>query len=458
MRRRCETDSEISEKLKNLNLISKLKSKVFSGKVYLVGGAIRDLALGKKPRDFDFAISDAKDISVFEDFFKKMSFTLGKKPFLIHRISIGSHTIDLTVLNGTIDDDLKRRDLTINALAYDLKGERLIDTVGGLRDLNKRTLRFPEETVISLDPLRMLKAIRHYSTLRGFLLSEDLKEAIVKNRHLIREVAGERIKYELDLILGSPFAYKGIKTLEELGLLYEIFPELNLLSEFDKKSGLELKTMDHTIFGVKFLKKYSRLIALRKDELLCTGYALLFHDLGKPKTFSFDEKKRVVHFFGHEKVSVEMATPILRRLRFSKNEMRTVLELIKNHMRIFLLNKGVPTERATRRLLLRLGNLVPALVLLTLCDMFGTTSGKENETTKKILDYCIDLLNAYRKFVEEPPPKIINGYDLLAVGFEQGPLLGQALREIRERQLAGEIKTKEEALEYAKKFLERSKC
>ncbi len=456
MQRRYESSHELTEKLKNLKVIRGLKSKGLKGQVYLVGGAIRDLVLGLRPRDLDFSISEEEDITKFEEFFRKKSFVLGKKPLHAYRLCHRHLTVDITLMNGSIEEDLKRRDLTINALAYDLKSEKIVDILDGLDDLKNRIIRFPDESVIILDPLRMLKALRHFATLWGFSLVPQAKEAISRNKERIKNVAGERIKYELDIILGSDLAYETLKIAEETGLLYEIFPELKELKEFDQKKGLKLRTLEHALFGLKFLKKYNRITSLKKDEILQVAYALLFHDLGKPYTFSFDQEKGIVHFFGHEKISVELAKNILDRLRFSNQEMRAILELVKNHMWIFLLNKETPTLRATRRLILKMGKLTPSLILLTICDMFGTTEGKRNETTSKVLKYSRETMGIYKEFLKKPPPKIVDGYDLLSMGFKEGPFLGKVLNEIREKQLAGEIRTREEALEYAKKRLDSS--
>ncbi|MCX7856863.1 MAG: HD domain-containing protein [Deltaproteobacteria bacterium] len=453
MPRKCESEHELTFKLRKLTLVKLLNRVKSWGKIYLVGGAIRDLALGKTPKDYDFVVSDEKDIGSFEKILGRKSFVLGKKPNHAHRICSDLFTIDITILDGTIEDDLKRRDLTLNAMAYDLKDHTFVDILGGFKDLKSGILRFPSENVILSDPLRMLKTIRHFTYLKGFSLTDEVKMAIMRHRENIKVVPGERIKYELDLILGSHMAYEGFVMAKELGLLYEIFPEFYTLKSFDQETNLELKTLDHTLYGLRFLRKYNKVFKLKEKEFLCVGYALLFHDLGKPFTYTFDSNKKVVHFFGHEKVSMGLAESIMERLRFSHWEIRNVLELIKNHMWIFLLNKDTPTARATRRLIIKMGELTPSLVLLTLCDMFGTTEGRRNKVTRKIVRHLNEIMKTYREFIKEPPPKIVDGHDLLSIGYKEGPFLGEVLKEIKEKQLSSEIKTKEEALQYARNRL-----
>ncbi|MCS7280078.1 MAG: HD domain-containing protein [Desulfobacterota bacterium] len=450
--KRCKSRNGLILRLKNLAIIDRLKSRTLKGKVYLVGGAVRDLALGKIPNDFDLVLTDAEDLEKVEEIFERKAIVLGKKPLHIHRICT-DYTIDITIADKDIEDDLKRRDLTINAMGYDVFDEILLDPLGGFEDLISKIIRFSDEVALISDPLRMLKGIRHYATLKGFSINSLSREMISRNRKMIRHVAGERIKYELDLILRSDMAYEGLKLMEETGLLFDIFPEFIPLRDFDKQYNLRLKVLNHTLYGLKFLKPLKRITGLDETEMLNVAYALLFHDLGKPVTFSLDEKKGIVHFFGHEKISQEMARKIMERLRFSNSEIKTILTLVKSHMWIFLLSKESPTDKATRRLILRMGDLTPSLVLLTLCDMFGTTEGRRNETTRRIMAYAKLIMENYRELKKEPPPKLVDGYDLLSLGYEEGPYLGKVLKEIREKQISMEIKSRDEALEYAKKCL-----
>lgn len=456
MPRKYLAPEELRERIEKSRIIKRLKSEVPRGEVYLVGGAIRDLALGKAPKDYDFAIRDLGDKGLFERILKKKAFILGKKPMNVFRVASGTLTIDLWELQGSIEEDLKRRDFTINSVAYDLRRGIILDPLGGLEDLAYGKIRIFDKSVITSDPLRMLKGIRHFCEMDGFSLDPHFLEVIAELKSEIRRTPGERIKYELDIILLSKRSYEGLRILGNTGLLYEIFPELFSLKDFDEKMGLEIRALDHTLLGISFMRRFNRIVKLGKDRILDVSYALLFHDLGKPETFTRDEKNGVVHFFGHERVSEKMAVGIMERLKFSNSEMKRIRELIRNHMWIFLLNKGEPTQRATKRLLLRMGELTPSLVLLTLCDMFGTTLGKENETTRKIVSYSRELLRIYDELKREPPPKLVNGYDLLSLGYFEGPKLGMVLKEIREKQLLGEITTREEALSYARERLKES--
>jgi len=183
------------------------------------------------------------------------------------------------------------------------------------------------------------------------------------------------------------------------------------------------------------------------------GYALLFHDLGKACTYSYDEEKGLVHFFYHERISKEIASSIMERLRFSTHEMKKVIALIENHMRIFLISNGETTDKAIRRLIYKMEDLTPLLIVLTICDMYGSSAGEDNPSTQRVLQNCDAIMAAYYESKKKPLPRLLSGSDLLSMGLAQGPLVGQCLGEARDRQIAGEITQRSEALDFARKFL-----
>ncbi len=422
----------------------------FAGKVYLVGGAIRELILGKPAKDYDFALEKEEDLKRLEKLFRSHSFVLGKKPIQAHRITRGRLTIDVTFLKTSIEEDLLRRDFTMNAIAYDIAGDRLIDTLGGLADVAAGFIRCPDKANIVADPLRMLKAVRHLATLKDFVLDQELMEAIGELKSHIRETARERIKYELDLTLISPGGFGALRLMERTGLLFEIFPELKALRELDQEKSFELGTFSHTIDGFRYLRKFARIYGLSAQEKRHVAYALLFHDLGKATTFSYDEDRKLVHFFYHERVSRGLAEDIMVRMKFSSLEMRTILLLIEIHMRIFLISNEESTEKAARRLVHKAGDLTPLLIVLTLCDMYGSSGGRENPSTRRVRPRCDELRAVFEEWKKEPLPKLINGRDLLALGYPQGVELGRCLAEISEKQAAGDIRGRTEALDYAR--------
>lgn len=443
----------LKEGIKKQKIIQELLRGNFYGKVYLVGGAIRELIRNSNPNDYDFALSDARDIKTFEAIFHSPAFILGKKPIHTHRIVIKGRSLDITILEGTIEEDLKRRDFTINAIAYDIKGNSITDTLRGIEDIDRKVIRYPDENSIVNDPLRMLKAVRHFTMLQDFSLHNDLTRSITELGRLINNAAPERIKYEMDLILTSANVAAGMKQLEELGLLFEIFPELDSLKRLDREKQFTLETFGHTMDGFSYLHKYGRRYRLDEKEIKNVGYALLFHDLGKANTFTYDEKKDAVHFFYHERFSRDIAQSIMERLKFSTQEIKAVLSLIENHMRIFLISNDESTEKAMRRVVYKMGDLTPFLVILTLCDMYGSSGGKNNASTQRVKKRCAEIIGMFVEWKRKPLPRLVTGGDLLLMGFPEGPIIGKCLGEIREKQIAGEVATKGEAMEYAREQL-----
>lgn len=214
----------LKKRIEELEVIRRITAHAWAGRLFLVGGALRELALGQTPNDYDLVLERPEDLTALEGVFGAASFLLGKKPIQTHRIVAEHSALDVTMLEGDIEGDLRRRDFTINAMAYDLEKRVLVDPLGGFDDLERKRLRYPRAEALKEDPLRMVKALRHLSALRGFTLDPRLKAAIGANRRLIRRTAVERIKYEIDLMLVSPHACKGIEVMEETGLLFEIFP------------------------------------------------------------------------------------------------------------------------------------------------------------------------------------------------------------------------------------------
>jgi tRNA nucleotidyltransferase/poly(A) polymerase len=444
---------DLRERIKDQPVIMKVREGRFEGNVYLVGGAIREIALHGSPKDYDFVIDNETDLGRMETIFSASSFILGKKPIQTRRLVVRDLSVDINVCHEPIEDDLRRRDFTMNAIAYDVEGDRVLDPLGGSRDLAEKVIRYPAKRVLPDDPLRMLKAIRHFATLEGFSLDRELMAAIRELKGLIHEAAPERVKHEMDQIVTSPGAFRGLRMMEETGLIFELFPGLEGLKNLDKEKGFVLETYGHTVDGFKYLRRYADLYGLHDRSIRDVGYALLFHDLGKAFTFSYDKEKEAVHFFYHERRSRDMAASIMESLRFSAAEMKAVLALIENHMRIFLISGSESTERAVRRLVYKMGDLTPALIVLSMCDMYGSSGGTENPSTRQVGEKCGGILRMYYEWKKEPLPRLIKGDDLLGIGFQSGPLVGMVLADIREKQISGEISAREEALRYARTFL-----
>ena len=440
-------------KIRDDDVVRRLFRPEYGGDVYLVGGALREMILGREPNDYDVVLSRTEDLAVVSNIFRTRPFLLGKKALQTYRIVSDSAIIDVTFLADTIDNDLKRRDFTINALAFGRDGDRIIDPCGGLHDIADRIIRTPARKNLEDDPLRMVKAVRHFATLPGFRLDGSLMEDCRALSFLVCQSAPERIKYELDHIITATGPDAALQVLQSTGLLFHIFPELMRLHELDERERFDLKTLGHTIDGFAYLDRFGMMANLSREEVRNVGYALLFHDLGKADRFLFDEDRRVVHFYHHEKVSRDLAHEIMVRLRFSTHDMRVIEFLIINHMRIFLLASSGSSERGIRRLVYQAGDLTPHLIVHTLCDLYGSSGGEDNPSTLQVRETCRHVEEAFEEWKMEPVPPLINGRDLLALGFKEGPSVGNLLRSIRDRQIGGDLRTRQEALDLAEAFL-----
>ncbi|MEQ0489156.1 HD domain-containing protein [Anaerococcus murdochii] len=397
---------------------------------YLVGGFVRDRIMGRASSDVDIA-TKARPNQIEEVFKDFKIIDVGKKFGTIRVIGHGQEYEITTfrkdfsykdkrrpgqvVFANNIESDLQRRDFTINSMA--LRNNELIDPFGGQNDIKEKIIRAvgnPHER-ISEDYLRALRAVRFAANL-GFDIESNLEEAIRKNYKNLAYISVERQAAELDKILVGPDPARGIRLLEKLGLLEEIFPEVKEMVGFNQHSPHHyLDCFDHSL----------KVLEGTPPDLV-TRLGALFHDTGKPATFFLDEEGNG-RFFGHQKISQEIAEKRLKYLKYPKKTIEDVGILIGRHMD----SSNPYTEKSVARLLRRLGednlkrlfDLQEADILATVHDDISNIE-KGRILLKEILE---------RKPVLSRKDLAINGKDLIGLGFEQGPLLGEILKEIERR-------------------------
>lgn len=410
---------------------------------YLVGGFVRDRIMGRASSDVDIA-TKARPNQIEEVFKDFKIIDVGKNFGTIRVIGHGQEYEITTfrkdfsykdkrrpgqvVFADKIESDLERRDFIINAMA--LRNNELIDPFGGQNDIKEKIIRAvgnPHER-ISEDYLRALRAVRFAANL-GFDIEMNLQEAIRKNYKNLAYISVERQAAELDKILIGPDPARGIRLLDKLGLLEEIFPEVSAMVGFDQHSPHHyLDCFDHSL---KVLEG--------TPPDLATRLAALFHDTGKPATFFLDEDGNG-RFFGHQKISQEIAEKRLKYLKYPKKIIEDVGILISRHMD----SSNPYTEKSVARLLRRLGednlkrlfDLQEADILATVHDDISNIE-KGRILLKEILE---------RKPVLSRKDLAINGKDLIGLGFEQGPLLGEILKEIERRVFEENLKNDRETL------------
>ncbi len=425
--------------------------------IFLVGGYIRDRLLGIDRNDYDFTFpqEDTHIISHIEEALQIHFFKVGKeeKNTLTYRWIEKDLSIDLTPFQGqSIEEDLQRRDFTINAIAYSLRDETFHWVEKSLEDIEKKILRAVSAHSIDQDPLRMLRAVRYLCTLKGFSLEENLKKEISMKKDLLQNIPGERIKMELDRILLSPQPGHGVNTLYELSLLFTLFPELKGLENLGQGEHHHLNVLSHTLlmiekisWAIEWLNRNQPSPSFSEEDWLSLLYSALFHDLGKQATYSKDEKGGI-HFYFHESFSSQLAEKIMERLRFSTTMRKRITHLIQNHMRILNLNRETK-DNALKRLVNQIGEEIPLLILHTLADKEASRGILSIEIDEWVEKHCLKILQFFREKMIIHPPVLVTGHDVMALGYSPGPKVGKLLKFIREKQIEGEIKTREEALQ-----------
>lgn len=356
---------------------------------FVVGGFVRDIFLERASKDIDilvvgagvnFAENVAKSINphlkvnVYKNFGTAQFIY---EDFLIEFVGARKESYNFNsrkphVENGTLEDDLNRRDFTVNALAISLNGEnkgQLIDLFGGLQDMNDKILRTPLEPGITFsdDPLRMMRAVRFASQLK-FNIFEDTFAAIKGNAERLSIISTERIVEEFNKILLSGKPSIGIKLCDESGLLPHFLPELIALKGVEIINGRGHK--DNYLHTLEVVDK----IAMVTNNLWLIWAALL-HDIAKPVTKQFD-KNLGWSFHGHEFIGSKMVGKIFRRLHLPNNEkMHYVQKLVQNHLRPANLVENTITDSAVRRLLFDMGDDIDDLMLL--CEADITSKNRE---------------------------------------------------------------------------------
>lgn len=440
---------ELKEFIKGNQYIQTVKDLKGKRELYLVGGTIRDILLGIEPNDYDFAISGS-GVGFARRFASniKGAFVLLSKEDDEARVVKDDTIYDF---NGTgksaILDDLKRRDFTINSMAINLTTYEFLDPFNGMQDLDKGIIRPTTNESFKIDALRILRGFR-FSLELNFDLGKEFFRAIKSVR--LKKIAAERIGYEMLRIMAAPNSYKKILKMNELGLFKEIFPEAKKIIEDSYLWGHSL----NTYFAIEELMKKSFFTKIEPEfsqyfsvanRIPLLKLAGLFHDVAKPDTFLL--KKGEVHFYGHD-IKGERVVHILgyKRLKLSRSDVAMLRKLVKEHMRLHLLATNAElTDRAIRRFFRDLDGDWFGAMMLAWADGYATAGWTKHLET--VFMRMIELKRA-----DDAKPKverIINGYDLIALGLKPGPKFKIILQELFDMQLEGKIKSKEEGLKVA---------
>ncbi len=416
---------------------------------YVVGGCVRDFLLGKEPKDYDIATSASPNelCQLFPD-----SLTVGKAFGVIKVLTGGEPPLleiatfrrDLeyqdhrhpkgVVFSGPIQDAL-RRDFTINALFFDPKTLRILDATGGMEDLKKGIIRAignPSER-FKEDALRLLRAIR-FKTRLGFQLHPDTAQAIQARSRLISKVSRERIRDELSLMWTGPRPAEALRYLSDLGLLRFILPEVEALKGIAQIPSIHRKedVWSH------LLKTLDCLAAQNPVRSVIVSWVAVLHEVGKPIVAQLNEEK---NFNGHEIEGSKLAGKIANRLKMSKIDCNKISAMVGAHLKF---REVFQMRESTLQRFIREDYFEELLA-------FYKADAIVSDGNLAFYEFCLFRLESIKKSDSLGLPRLLDGNDLIQLGFHPGPGFSEMINTIQDLSLEKKVNSKEEALEYIMK-------
>ena len=459
-------------------------AKARRAKLYLVGGVLRDLLLGRQKEnpDFDFCLKKGS-ISFGKALAKKIraGFVILDKGHgacrLVKRIRGEAYTLDFTDFRGaTLEKDLLHRDFTINAMALELDkaiterdlSSSLIDPFQGRGDLKRKLIKAVNRKSFSEDPLRILRAFS-FAALLGYKIDKETSRLAKSERDKLFQVSGERIRDELFKIFATASAFKYLVMLDELKILKVIFPEI------EKMRGLKQGPYHHLdiwLHSLETVRQLEGVIEEAKRNNEIQGYlnksisgdrrrrqliklGALLHDIGKPDALRREGGK--IKFHGHERIGSQISDSIAKRLKLSNDEAQTLRLMVFWHLRPgYLADNEKPSSRALFRYFRDTQDEAVATLLISLADQRSTrgplTTKQSRLQHEKVVSSLIKQY--FRRLKEKKPKRLINGDDLIKkFKLQPSVLIGRILTEVEELQAIGRIKTKKQALAIAKRLI-----
>jgi poly(A) polymerase len=407
---------------------------------YFVGGCVRDLVMGREPQDYDVA-TDAVPEQVQRLFPDGLMVGAQFGVVIVPRrggpVEVATFRNDGVYADGrhpaqvsyarTPEEDVRRRDFTINGLLFDPAEDKVLDYVGGERDIRERRIRAIGQPFLRFqeDHLRMLRAVR-FAARFGFSLDAAVQSAIRESAELIEAVSRERVRDEVLKILTEGSARRGFELLDETTLLQFILPEVKAMQGVAQPPQFhpEGDVWTHTLMMLEGLRSPAVTLAL----------GVLLHDVGKPPTFAIRER---IRFDNHVEVGAKMAEEICRRLRLPSQQTDRVVALVQNHLRF----KDLPQmRRSTQLRFLRMDGFEEHLELHRLDCLASHGNLSNYELAQRLL--------------QETPPEaikpqpLVRGDDLIAAGYVPGPRFKQILRTVEDAQLEGSIHSRDDAMRF----------
>ena len=412
---------------------------------YFAGGCVRDMVRGLVPKDYDI-VTDARPEDVQKLF--PRTYAVGAHFGVIivlengFQFEVATFRSDDAYIDGrhpsavhfsSPEEDAKRRDFTINGMFYDPVAKDVIDLVGGKADIAAKFVRAIGDPAkrFAEDRLRMLRAVR-FATVLDYEIDKATWEALLANADSINQISAERIREELVRTFLSPNRVRGWDLLDASGLMPAILPELEAM-----KGVLQPEKFHPE--GDVFVHTRLMLQLLPEEVSVPLVFAVLFHDVAKPVTATVDNTGRI-RFNEHDRIGAQMTEAIMRRLRFSGDEIEAAVEMVRQHM-VF---KDAPKMRVAK---------LKRFMARPTFDEELELHRVDCESSHRMLDNYEFLLRKREEFANEPiiPPPLVRGDDLIALGLKPGPKFGEILEAVETRQLEGQLHTREEALEWVKR-------
>lgn len=462
------------EKDKIINLIIQYAQKHSDGaEIYLVGGTLRDFYLNKDNFDKDIIVAKFSA----EKFAKGLSKSLNAtfipldEENKIYRLVLQDkiNYIDIASLMGaTIEEDLQRRDLTINSIALNLKTFEIIDATGGINDLESKKIRHISEQNFVDDPLRLLRVYR-FQAMLGFDVDEDLVKIIEKHASKIKKSAVERINYELLKLFSGDFSANVLEEMDKTGLLKAILPISEELKKVPPNLHHHLDLFMHSIEVVKQIqnvyensseevKKHLQKIdfggATRLAHLKFAGF---LHDIGKPSTWTIEEDTGKHRFIKHDDIGSKMSVKLLKKAKFSKKQIDYISKMIKFHIYpSHVVSSPEINDKIYMRFIRKMENEVIDVITLAMADRLSARGVEiTDEIVEKNITNLKSLLSFYLNVKEslKPLPKLLSGEEIMELlNLQPSKELGNVIKLLHEAQLSEEIKTKPEAIEFVVKL------
>lgn len=465
-------NTKILEKIKSDEILSKIIEN-FGAEIYLVGGAVRDYLLGKTTNDRDLIVinCDAKSFAQkLAKFFDGVFVPLDEEN-KIYRVVMKDkiNYLDITEpAGGTVENDLSRRDLTINAIALNLKTGEITDTTGGINDLENGIIKSISEKNFVDDPLRILRVYR-FEAQTGFRIDENTEKQLKRHTDLILHPAVERINYEIMHLFGGEFAHVALKNMDEAGLLEKIFPVVKELKQVPPNSHHHLRLLEHSIETVRNIneiyKNSEQLIKNHLEKVDFGGYSRLahlklagfLHDIGKFSTWTIEEDTGRHRFIKHDETGSKLVVPVLKKLSFSNKQIDYISMMIKNHIYpASLMTSPDVNEKAMMRYVRKMeDNSIDEIVLSKADRLSARGPAITDGMVENNLNSLTRLQNFYLSVKDtlEPLPKLLDGREVMKLlNIKPSPRLGEIMDALHEAQLNGDITTKEHAVEFVKSF------